>query len=122
MAESRSGSKRSSADVDSSTQDSKRVKMGKGGDAKDSDRLNPYLAHHYQDDNNGQNNGFGGPLDKLERHKTTAAQAAKAEDSDLNPWTGQPHSQRYFDILKTRRNLPVCKQRQEFLDMYHKNQ
>ncbi|KAK0634658.1 P-loop containing nucleoside triphosphate hydrolase protein [Bombardia bombarda] len=55
-------------------------------------------------------------------HKTTAAQAATLEDLDINPWTGQPHSQQYFKILQTRRDLPVCKQRQEFLDNFHSAQ
>nr|5D0U_A Chain A, Pre-mRNA-splicing factor ATP-dependent RNA helicase PRP43 [Thermochaetoides thermophila DSM 1495]5LTA_A Chain A, Pre-mRNA-splicing factor ATP-dependent RNA helicase PRP43 [Thermochaetoides thermophila DSM 1495]5LTJ_A Chain A, Pre-mRNA-splicing factor ATP-dependent RNA helicase PRP43 [Thermochaetoides thermophila DSM 1495]5LTK_A Chain A, Pre-mRNA-splicing factor ATP-dependent RNA helicase PRP43 [Thermochaetoides thermophila DSM 1495] len=53
---------------------------------------------------------------------TTAKQAEAVEDSDINPWTGQRHSERYFKILKARRKLPVNKQRQEFLDLYHNNQ
>ncbi|KAF8445527.1 P-loop containing nucleoside triphosphate hydrolase protein [Terfezia claveryi] len=44
------------------------------------------------------------------RHQTTAKMAHK------------PLSQKYFDILKLRRNLPVHLQRQEFLDMYHSTQ
>ncbi|KAK0626926.1 pre-mRNA splicing factor ATP-dependent RNA helicase PRP43 [Immersiella caudata] len=111
--------KRSSVEEDSSSQDSKRVRMRKGADAED-EKFNPYLAHQYEEASNA--NGFSSPLDKLERHKTTAEQASKCEDSDLSPWTGQPHSQRYFGILQGRRNLPVQKQRQEFLDMYHRTQ
>ncbi|KAK4670931.1 DEAH-box ATP-dependent RNA helicase prp43 [Podospora pseudoanserina] len=102
------GTKRSS--VESDAQDSKRIKTD--------DKPNPYLAHLNMD---GAND-FKSPLDEMERHNTTALQAAKAEDSDINPWTGKPHSENYFKILKTRRDLPVSKQREEFLELYHKTQ
>lgn len=32
---------------------------------------------------------------------------AEAKMSGTNPWTGKPYSQKYYDILKTRQNLPV---------------
>ena len=112
--------KRSSVENDISNQDSKRVKMGKGGVDDKAEGYNPYLAHQYED--TGNQNGFRSPLDNFERHKTTAQQASKVEDSELNPWTGRAHSQRYFGILESRRNLPVQKQRQDFLDMYHSTQ
>ncbi|VBB83737.1 Putative Pre-mRNA-splicing factor ATP-dependent RNA helicase PRP43 [Podospora comata] len=102
------GTKRSS--VESDAQDSKRIKTD--------DKPNPYLAHLNMD---GAND-FKSPFDEMERHNTTALQAAKAEDSDINPWTGKPHSENYFKILKTRRDLPVSKQREEFLELYHKTQ
>ncbi|KAK3490884.1 pre-mRNA splicing factor ATP-dependent RNA helicase PRP43 [Neurospora hispaniola] len=108
------GVKRSN--MDDNDQDSKRIKRAENGDAAP-EKYNPYLAHLNEDGSD-----FESPLDAFERHKTTAVQAAQAEDSELNPWTGQPHSQRYFDILKVRRDLPVHKQRQEFLDMYHNTQ
>lgn len=114
------GVKRSN--MDDNDQDSKRIKRAENGDAAP-EKYNPYLAHLNEDGHgNGSNGDFESPLDAFERHKTTAVQAAQAEDSELNPWTGQPHSQRYFDILKVRRDLPVHKQRQEFLDMYHNTQ
>ncbi|KAK3304472.1 P-loop containing nucleoside triphosphate hydrolase protein [Chaetomium strumarium] len=119
MADSTKGLKRSSAESDGS-QDSKRLKTNGDGSAKMDAKQNPYLAHLNEDAQDGF--GFKSPLDQFERHKTTALQAAKAEDSDQNPWTGNPHSQQYFNILKTRRDLPVHKQRQEFLDMYHSSQ
>ncbi|KAF8444238.1 P-loop containing nucleoside triphosphate hydrolase protein [Terfezia claveryi] len=56
------------------------------------------------------------------RHQTTAKMAHVAEDGPLNPFNEKPLSQKYFDILKLRRNLPVHLQRQEFLDMYHSTQ
>jgi pre-mRNA-splicing factor ATP-dependent RNA helicase DHX15/PRP43 len=100
----------------------KRVKVD--ADPKD----NPYLAHMYEDGGasvNGNGNKYSNgdsPLSGFKRYETTAKQAEKAEDGPTNPFTGQPLSKRYFDILKGRRDLPVHKQRQEFLDMFHKTQ
>lgn len=98
---------------------------------------NPYLAHMYMyeesaEDFNYSNgyekhnrmNGIGRSLAlvKLPRHHTTAAMANEAEDGPINPFNGKPLSERYFSILKTRRNLPVHNQRDEFLAMYQKSQ
>ena len=89
-------------------------------------KANPYLAHYYEDSaNDAYNNGFGYassqlrgngmqqqmPLSKFPRHATNAAMAMKAEDGPTNPFSGQPLSNRYFSILKTRRDLPVHAQR-----------
>lgn len=74
-------------------------------------KANPYLAHMYDnDDSNGAANGSA--LSKFRRHKTTCEDAQKAEDGPNNPFTGQPLSNKYFGILKTRRDLPVHAQRQ----------
>lgn len=79
---------------------------------------NPYLAHHYEDDNgfNSSNgNGYGSSartgLSDFVRHQTTAKQAHTAEDGPNNPFNNKPLSTQYFNILKTRRDLPVHKQR-----------
>lgn len=74
---------------------------------------NPYLAHMYENgDGNGYSNGSrSSPFDKLKRHATTSQNAHDAEDGPNNPFNGQPLSQQYFNILKTRRDLPVHKQR-----------
>jgi pre-mRNA-splicing factor ATP-dependent RNA helicase DHX15/PRP43 len=98
-------------------------------------RSNPYLAHMYESpDTNGYSNGYStpprrtnvavqqGPLAQFQRHKTTAALAKKVEDGQVNPFTGESFSQRYFSILKTRRDLPVHVQRDEFLQLYQKSQ
>lgn len=69
---------------------------------------NPYLAHMYEDSNGADKNS---PLAKFKRHQTTAALAKKAEDGDINPFSGNTFSSRYFSILKTRRDLPVHAQR-----------
>ncbi|RKU46964.1 DEAH-box ATP-dependent RNA helicase prp43 [Coniochaeta pulveracea] len=108
-----SSKKRASAEGDS--ENNKRSKVENGDMA---DKYNPYLAHTYE------NNDMEGSslLSGMKRRETTARQAERAEDGEYNPWTGQPHSQRYFGILKTRRDLPVHKQRAEFLEMYHNTQ
>jgi hypothetical protein len=79
---------------------------------------NPYLAHMNFDNGDqsyGQSYGNGGGavdgLKHLTRHATTPEQASKAEDGPNNPFNGKPLSDKYFRILKTRRNLPVHAQR-----------
>jgi len=98
---------------------------------------NPYLAHWNEDQDgggaslgNGYSNGYGSSrangngsvLSTFPRHKTTADDARKAEDGPNNPFNEKPFSQRYMSILKTRRNLPVSAQRDEFLQMYQSSQ
>ena len=95
---------------------------------KEDPKSNPYLAHMYEesaDDTsyNGYSNGYGkttnrvngvsnfSSLARFPRHKSTATMAKKAEDGPNNPFSGQPLSSQYFNILKTRRNLPVHAQR-----------
>ncbi|PQE27809.1 pre-mRNA-splicing factor atp-dependent RNA helicase prp43 protein [Rutstroemia sp. NJR-2017a WRK4] len=87
-------------------------------------KANPYLAHMYEEENGWDNgsNGTSTALSKFKRHQTTALQAHKAEDGPNNPFNDRPLSQKYFDILKTRRDLPVHKQRREFLEMFQKTQ
>ena len=81
---------------------------------------NPYLAHLGGE---GEGDAYAGSLfEGFVRHQTTAVQAAVVEDNDVNAFTDRPHSQQYFRILEGRRNLPVHKQRQEFLNMYHSTQ
>ncbi|KAJ4155170.1 hypothetical protein LMH87_000427 [Akanthomyces muscarius] len=112
------GDKRSSADSDGAS----RKKM------KKEEKPNPYLAHMYE---NGDDEDYEdgaeempahSPLAGMKRRATTAKQAEKREDLDANPFTGRAHSQKYFQILQGRRDLPVHKQRQEFLDKYHSTQ
>ncbi|KAL1855403.1 DEAH-box ATP-dependent RNA helicase prp43 [Paecilomyces lecythidis] len=89
-------------------------------------RNNPYLAHMYADESNGNaQNGAAdgkGPFAKFKRHQTTAEMAQKAEDGETNPFNGKPFSNKYFSILKTRRDLPVHAQRDEFLKLYQQSQ
>ena len=110
-------------------------KKQKMGDTSDP-RSNPYLAHMYpgsDDDEDGgvsiaqqpanptvrssyasyQKNGVAGSgsMGDFKRHQTTAKQAKVAEDGPTNPFTGRELSKGYFNILRTRRNLPVHTQR-----------
>ncbi|KAH8425390.1 DEAH-box ATP-dependent RNA helicase PRP43 [Aspergillus melleus] len=105
----------------------KRQKMDRTGtDPKD----NPYLAHMYADSssNGGSHSWTDGTLDKdspfakVTRHQTTAAQAKKIEDGDINPFNNRPFSSKYLSILQTRRDLPVHAQRDEFLQLYQQSQ
>ncbi|KAK2790414.1 DEAH-box ATP-dependent RNA helicase prp43 [Emmonsiellopsis sp. PD_33] len=100
-----------------------RAKKRQKTDTSNTDpRNNPYLAHMYEND---ASNGYAGdrsPLDSFPRHKTTAAMAKEAEDASLNPFNGKSFSSKYFSILKTRRDLPVHSQRDEFLQLYQKSQ
>lgn len=92
-------------DADGEGSRAKRQKMDGGSDP----RNNPYLAHMYEEQQpNGDKSSV---LAKFKRHQTTAALAKKAEDGDVNPFSGQPFSSKYFSILKTRRDLPVHQQR-----------
>jgi pre-mRNA-splicing factor ATP-dependent RNA helicase DHX15/PRP43 len=85
---------------------------------------NPYLAHMYDATkseangtarsstySNGNSSSTTSPLSHLKRHQTTALQAHAAEDGPNNPFNSRPLSTTYFGILKTRRDLPVHKQR-----------
>lgn len=103
MSDNAAGDKRSSADTDGTS----RKKM------KKEDKHNPYLAHMYDngdEDYNGEAPAHS-PFAGMKRRATSAKQAAKAEDLDTNPFTGRAHSQKYFQILQGRRDLPVHKQR-----------
>lgn len=104
------GGKRTSADADGSSR--KKAKK-----EEQDDSYNPYLAHMHEQESRPRN-GFkseepspDSPLAGMKRRQTTAKQAGKAEDSTNNPFNGQPHSQKYFQILQGRRDLPVHKQR-----------
>jgi pre-mRNA-splicing factor ATP-dependent RNA helicase DHX15/PRP43 len=101
------GGKRTSADSEESSRKKAKKEEGQG------EKYNPYLAHMQQE------NGFdseSSPLSSLKIRETTAEQAAKIEDLSTNAFTGQEHSQKYFQILETRRDLPVHKQR--FVDCH----
>ncbi|KAI0479470.1 P-loop containing nucleoside triphosphate hydrolase protein [Xylariaceae sp. FL0804] len=116
--------KRSTSPLDADSY-TKRIKTEAAEDSKPTN--NPYLAH-WNTEPNGKN-GFtdgaspaGSAFRDFKRRETTAQQAFAAESGDNNPFTGEPHSQQYFNILKARHNLPVHKQRQEFLNLYQKSQ
>lgn len=51
-----------------------------------------------------------------------ASAAAAGMSNLLNKWNGKPYSQRYYDILEKRRDLPVWLQKDEFLRTLQSNQ
>ncbi|KAI9893352.1 MAG: DEAH-box ATP-dependent RNA helicase prp43 [Vezdaea aestivalis] len=90
-------------------------------------RGNPYLSHWEQVYGGYSPNGQTSTTDKnslakFRKHKTTVKQAKTAEDGPSNPFNEKTLSERYFNILKLRRNLPVHAQRAEFLKMYQESQ
>jgi pre-mRNA-splicing factor ATP-dependent RNA helicase DHX15/PRP43 len=120
-------------DFDDDTRAKKKVKtdVSKAADPG----KNPYLAHRYEDEEDGYGNGVSlsngyskskkngtGPLGSFQRHSTTDDEARQAEDGPYNPFTQRELSDRYFRILKTRRNLPVHAQRAQFLQLFQKSQ
>ncbi|XP_011040915.1 PREDICTED: probable pre-mRNA-splicing factor ATP-dependent RNA helicase [Populus euphratica] len=42
--------------------------------------------------------------------------------SSINRWNGKPYSQRYYEILEKRKNLPVWHQKEDFLQVLKRNQ
>ncbi|GJD01566.1 helicase associated domain-containing protein [Colletotrichum higginsianum] len=116
------GFKRSSADRDGSLR--KKAKKEEEADSEES-KYNPYLAHMKEENGVKAEDGVidaSSPFAGFKPRATTAKQAEKVEDLDTNAFTGRPHSQKYFQIMQSRRDLPVQKQRQEFLDKYHSTQ
>ena len=93
-----------------SSEDGTRAKRQKTSNANMDPQSNPYLAHLYPEKGVSQDRGKS-IFKTFKRHATTAQEAMSAEDGPNNPFNGQKLSQRYFDILKTRRNLPVHAQR-----------
>lgn len=96
-----------------------RAKRQKTSPSDTDSTFNPYLAHMYeQPSTNGYSNGYianghqvKSALSGMKRRQTTATQAEALENGPRNPFKDEPLSQRYFDILRTRRNLPVHAQR-----------
>ncbi|KAI1000390.1 putative pre-mRNA-splicing factor ATP-dependent RNA helicase [Podosphaera aphanis] len=80
---------------------------------------NPYLDHIYGTEGRSKQDTS---LSAFKKHQTSAEEAHQAENGPKNPFNGLQLSEKYFQILKTRRGLPVHKQRQEFLDMFQKTQ
>ena len=103
----------------SDPEDGSRAKRQKMNKTETDPKDNPYLAHMYADEtSNGDSHSWDdGMLEKnpafakLKRHRTTAALAKDVEDSEINPFNGQPFSSKYLSILHARRDLPVHAQR-----------
>ncbi|KAM7502545.1 hypothetical protein LguiB_001449 [Lonicera macranthoides] len=73
-------------------------------------------------------------FDVVDDSSSVAAKALKAAanggmanstttiSSMMNRWNGRPYSQRYYEILEVRKNLPVWHQKEEFLKVLKQNQ
>ncbi|KAM7490715.1 hypothetical protein LguiA_033636 [Lonicera macranthoides] len=73
-------------------------------------------------------------FDVVDDSSSVAAKALKAAanrgignnttttSSLVNRWNGRPYSQRYYEILEVRKNLPVWHQKEEFLKVLKQNQ
>ena len=88
----------------------------KNGESSNLD--NPYLAHLQPTKSASPKTLFPG----ISPNNSSAKACEKIEDGSVNPFNGQMFTERYFGILKQRRNLPVHQQRQEFLDWVRKHQ
>ncbi|EMR11150.1 pre-mRNA-splicing factor ATP-dependent RNA helicase PRP43 [Pneumocystis murina B123] len=87
------------------------------------DEKNPYISNLEKDMSQSKsciNSGnFNFLWTSFKKHRTTAEQAEKLENGPINPFNGASFSEKYFNILKKRRQLPVHSQRDEFLKMFH---
>lgn len=77
---------------------------------------NPYLAH------NDASGSSDAPLSGWIPRKVSEKQVDKAMNGATNPFTLQPHSSRYYDILAARKKLPVHQQMGDFLRMFSESQ
>ncbi|CCJ31078.1 unnamed protein product [Pneumocystis jirovecii] len=90
------------------------------------DEENPYLSHikmnNFQTKSNIYSNNYNFLWENFKKHQSTAEQALKIEEGPINPFSGIEFSDKYFGILKRRRQLPVHTQRNEFLKIFHSTQ
>jgi pre-mRNA-splicing factor ATP-dependent RNA helicase DHX15/PRP43 len=56
----------------------------------------------------------------VDASKKAAADTGRV--GSINPWTGIPYSQRFYDILKTREKLPVYQFKKQLIETCQKNQ
>ena len=59
---------------------------------------------------------------KLDVGDTSGLMASTASGTGVNPYTNRPYSRRFYEILETRKRLPVWEQKDEFFEMMRKNQ
>ncbi|PVU95435.1 hypothetical protein BB559_002756 [Furculomyces boomerangus] len=84
-------------------------------DSNMSDAQNPYLSH-LNTMNTQQIKS------KYVPGKSTKELQEEIENGSVNMFTGKTYTKQYTDILKKRKELPVYKQRKEFLKLIHENQ
>jgi pre-mRNA-splicing factor ATP-dependent RNA helicase DHX15/PRP43 len=59
---------------------------------------------------------------KIDLSDMKKAEVETKETKETNPYSSKPYSDRYYDILSKRKQLPVWEQKEEFLDLVRKNQ
>jgi pre-mRNA-splicing factor ATP-dependent RNA helicase DHX15/PRP43 len=65
----------------------------------------------------GETGEMRDPLQGFVPRMVNGEQARKAMEGDANPFTKQPHSAQYKEILEARKKLPVYGQMDEFFQM-----
>jgi pre-mRNA-splicing factor ATP-dependent RNA helicase DHX15/PRP43 len=58
----------------------------------------------------------------VKKHKVNNNNKLNDVDTKINPYTNKTYSQKYYDILKTRKLLPAWEAKQELFDLIDKNQ
>ncbi|KAG2142414.1 P-loop containing nucleoside triphosphate hydrolase protein [Suillus clintonianus] len=93
-------------------------------------KKNPYLAHRHPTGRatsgtsnfNGANASSRQPLFGFLPRNVTADRVHLALEHDLNPFTEQPHTAQYKEILEARKKLPIFAQMTEFYEIFNKHQ
>lgn len=80
------------------------------------------LLHPHKPKDNSLDFYDGGEFNLEKRHKTTSDYGEKLSSGKKNPFTGVEFTDKYFDILKVRHDLPIHQQREDFLKMFHSTQ
>ncbi|KAJ7789878.1 P-loop containing nucleoside triphosphate hydrolase protein [Mycena olivaceomarginata] len=88
---------------------------------------NPYLAHRHptqRDTGSSRSKSLGvkEPLYGVLPRKVNGDQVRRALEHEINPFTEQPHSAQYKEILDARKKLPVYAQMDDFYKMFTNNQ
>ncbi|KAL1742972.1 P-loop containing nucleoside triphosphate hydrolase protein [Schizophyllum fasciatum] len=85
---------------------------------------NPYLAHRHPSERGVGSSTPAGkePLFGFVPRLVKGEQVRSALEHELNPFTKQPHSSQYNEILEQRRKLPVYGQMDDFFKIFSENQ
>lgn len=66
--------------------------------------------------------GEGEKRKKLNNENSGSVNNNNIHEPNINPYTGKPFSQTYFEILKKRQQLPIWEKREEFFEAITKHQ
>ena len=59
---------------------------------------------------------------KLDISYTSSSKIGAGASNDVNPWTGNPFSPTYYEILQKRMNLPVYGFKEDLIEKVKNNQ